>query len=111
MPASQSSSFVSVSGVRAVGRLHARSRRAGGCACALGGRAGIQHLKGGLDVCGGDGSHVFERHVRPSTRINREREGGGGGLRGDIIPRGKERGALLRNTRTQNVTLLVGRGR
>ena len=79
MPVSQSSSFVSVSGLRAVGRLHARSRRAGGCACASGGRAGVQHLKGGLDVCGGDGSHVFERHVRPSTRINKER--GKGGLR------------------------------
>ena len=80
MPASQSSSFVSVSGVRAVERLHARSRKVGGCACALGGRAGVQRLEGGLDVCGGDGSHVFERHVRPSTGINRE--GGRGGLRG-----------------------------
>ena len=77
MPASQSSSFVSVSGVRAVERLHARSRRAGGCACALRGRAGVQRLEEGLDVRGGDGSHVFERHVRPSTRINRERGGEG----------------------------------
>ena len=80
MPVSQSSSFVSVSGVRVVERRHARSRKVGGCACALGGHAGVQRLEGGLDVCGGDGSHVFERHVRPSTRINRER--GGGGVKG-----------------------------
>jgi hypothetical protein len=73
-------------------RWRARSRRVDGCACALGGHAGAQRLKGGLDVCEGDGSHAFGRPVRPSAQIVEDRRGKGGSKEGyEIIGHGKGR--------------------